>query len=367
LAGLLAVPRSTAGIGGAVVTVTDPDTIIMPKRPRGRPSAAQNEAYEADVERFCTAINEIASTLEFAVSSRGWCYILEEHGLVKGDFDAAQRLINDCRKSGQLPIDICAIDERRSADNLDDLDEITPDQMAARIVDYIRRAHETYTPFSFWDDQEYYVEMVVEKIDLKNLFGPVCEEFHIPIQNAGGGGDLHLRAGMMKRFARWEAEGKKCVLLYCGDFDPGGLHISDSIHSNLEDMAQATDWWPDDLIIERFGLTFDFIEEQGLSWIENLETSSGGRLDDPRHPDHNKPYVQDYLKRYCPRSADGGWIGRKVEANALVVRPEAGRDLCRQAILRYVDPDSPNAYEDRLAPEQDKVRRAIRGLIGDAL
>ena len=61
---------------------------------------------------------------------------------------------------------------------------------------------------------------------------------------------------------------------------------------------------------------------------ENLITSSGGRLDDPKHPDHGKDYVQRYLDEYG---------ARKVEANALVVRPEAGRELCREAILEYVD------------------------------
>ena len=51
---------------------------------------------------------------------------------------------------------------------------------------------------------------------------------------------------------------------------------------------------------------------------------------DPRHPDHQKAYVQDYIRLYKVR---------KCEANALVVRPEAGRDLCLQAIQKYVDED----------------------------
>jgi hypothetical protein len=345
---------------GAVMTDTASiatDTIVMPKRGKGRPSASQNEKYETDVDAFCLAIREIASTLEFAISSRGWCYILEEHGLAKGDFDAAQRLINDCRKSGALPVDICAADDRRAADNLEHLDDMTPAEMAADVVAYVDRAHLGYTPFSFWDDQEFYVEMMVEKIDLKSLFGPVCAEFHIPIQNTAGWSDLNGRAAIMERFAHWEAEGKKCVLLYCGDFDPGGLHISDFIRSNFEDMSEAVGWQPDDLMIDRFGLTYEFIEREGLSWIDNLETSAGGRLDDPRHADHRKPYVQEYLVRYG---------ARKVEANALVVRPQAGRDLCRRTILQYVDADAPALYRARLAPEREQVRLAIRALLGGA-
>ncbi len=101
-------------------------------------------------------------------------------------------------------------------------------------------------------------------------------------------------------------------------------------------------------------MNFDFIEENNLTWIENLETSSGGRLDSPRHPDHYKPYVQSYLEQYG---------ARKVEANALVVRPEAGRELCQQAILKYVNDDAPQGYQDRLGSHQDAVRDEVHRLL----
>ena len=52
-------------------------------------------------------------------------------------------------------------------------------------------------------------------------------------------------------------------------------------------------------------------------------TSSGIDLADPHHRDHKKPYVQDWLRDIGPR---------KVEANALVTAPDAGRELCFRAI-----------------------------------
>jgi hypothetical protein len=51
--------------------------------------------------------------MDFAVGSRGWAYILERHGLRKGDFDAAEAKITEFRKSGDLPLDICAEDASR--------------------------------------------------------------------------------------------------------------------------------------------------------------------------------------------------------------------------------------------------------------
>jgi len=47
-----------------------------------------------------------------------------------------------------------------------------------------------YTPLSFWADLDVYVEVAVEKIDLRNLFEPVCEEFAVPLTNFKGWSDL---------------------------------------------------------------------------------------------------------------------------------------------------------------------------------
>jgi hypothetical protein len=287
--------------------------------------------------------------LDFTASSRGWCYILEEHGLLKSEFDRAQTLVNDCRKDGLLPLDFCAEDGGRAVDGLEDIDDEPIDQRAELQIEGLLNAHRWYTPISFWDFQPVYVEMMVEKVDLKSLYGPICEEFNTGIQNASGWNDINSRGSISARFRQWEHKGKQCVLLYCGDHDPGGLHISDRLRSNFADLEGATGWSPDRLIIDRFGLNYDFIEEQGLSWIEGLHTGSGEYpLEDPRHKDHYKDYVQSYLKQFG---------ARKVEANALVVRPEAGRQLCRRAIERYVRQDGIAEYRRRLAEEQERLRR----------
>src|SRR5262249_62212220 len=104
--------------------------ITLPRRGRGRPGADALAQYERELVTFCRRIAEIDSGLDFKVSSRGWCYILEEHGLGKGDFAAAQRLINQCRKDGSLPVDICSEDEGRAADHLEDITREDPEEFA---------------------------------------------------------------------------------------------------------------------------------------------------------------------------------------------------------------------------------------------
>jgi hypothetical protein len=328
-------------------------TDLLPKRGRGRQTPAADAIYEKQLEDFCALMLKISSTMDFKVGSRGWCYILEQHGLRKGEFDAAQKLINDCRKSGALPLDICAEDASRVTIGWEKIDDDVEEEVE-NWLHTLRTAHREYTPFSFWDDRDVYVEVAVEKLDLRNLFEPVCAKFRVPITNFKGWSDIHSRAAMMRRFEQHEEAGRRCVLLVCGDHDPGGLHITDMLHKNLEDLENAVDWWPGNLIISRFGLNADFIEENNLSWIDNLETSSGGRLDDPRHGDHRKPYVQDYIKEFGVR---------KCEANALVVAPEAGRQLCRDAILQYVPFEAVTDHEVRLREAREEFRQALREAI----
>src|SRR5690606_12998175 len=129
-----------------------------------------------------------------------------------------------------------------------------------------------------------------EKIDLVSLFGPTCKRYRIPIANAKGWADLHLRAAIMKYFKDGEAEGRTPVLLYCGDHDPAGLLISQTLPKQFSDMSRAGGWSPDHLVVDRFGLNFDFIEEHRLSWIGNLETGSGGNLASPDHASHDRAY-----------------------------------------------------------------------------
>ena len=260
-------------------------------------------------------------------------------------------MINDCRKSGLLPVDFTAADESRRVEGLQGyIDTTTPEDEAENIVEGIWGSVYSYNPIDFWDGKPFYVEMVVEKIDLKSIFEPVCRHYHVPITNAKGWADINSRAGMMRRFARHEAAGRECVLLMCNVHDPGGLSISNTMLSNLTDLSEAVGWNPSALIIDRFGLNADFIEDHNLSWIDNLETSSGKRLDDPRHKDHRKSYVQSYLKKYG---------ARKCEANALVVDIKAGRELCQQAIEAYITADDISDYDRQTHERRELVAAAL--------
>jgi hypothetical protein len=79
----------------------------------------RQEEYDAERARFVAYILQTASRLGFAVSARGWGYIFENHGIItKGQIDLAELFVNDCRKDGSLPLDICAVDPRRAVEGL---------------------------------------------------------------------------------------------------------------------------------------------------------------------------------------------------------------------------------------------------------
>ena len=331
-------------------------SFVLPKRKRGRQSEEAREQYALELELFCAGILQLRSGVDFEVGARGWGYIAESDGLIdKSDFDQVERLINDCRKSGDLPLDIVASDTKRAFDHVDEVDDRTPDEVAQAAVNNVRWAYTYYEPVSFWEHQDYYVQVQVEKATLKGLFSPVCEELHTPIATSSGWSDINQRADMMSRFRDAEADGKQCVLAYCGDHCPGGLRISDFIRSNLEDIAGAVGWHPDNLIIDRFGLNWDFILKHRLTKIDNLITGAKGQqkgicLSDARHPDHFKPYVQEYIAAFGVN---------KVEGEALVKVPKLGQDLCRDAILKYVDPGGVANYESARDTAQEEARQSI--------
>jgi hypothetical protein len=86
-----------------------------------------------------------------------------------------------------------------------------------------------------------------------------------------------------------------------------------------------------------------------------LETSSGKRLDDKSHPDRYKAYVDDYIKEFGVR---------KCEANALVVKPDIGRQLCCDAILQHVPIDAVERYERRLEELRQQLKAALQTRLG---
>lgn len=320
---------------------------------------------------FANQLISICNKIGMKLSARGWCYQLEGFGLItKGEFNKVDKIIDECRKKGILPVDFVLEESSRQFSGVETPEERTPLSFFADCLDNTLNCHNIYTP-DWWDGEEYYIQMLVEKIDLKSLFEPVCNEYHIPIATSKGWSSILQRAQYSRRFKEAENKGLKCVLLYCGDHDPDGLRISDTIRKNLHQLRRV--YWidkekgynPTNLVIDRFGLDYDFIIENNLSWINNLITGSGKNLASSTHKNHNLPYVQNYIKK----------VGiRKCEANSLVVKPKQGQQLCRNAIEYYLDHDAINRFKNKRQEikqeisdylEEKNLRKPLQKIIDD--
>jgi len=323
---------------------------------------------EAQYFAFADALRAIDRGLDFRMGPRDWCYHLEEHGLSKDQFDAAERVINRCRDTGLLPIDFVLDDESRKPVGAD---PSYSDGDVAGYLDGIWDSVDLYTrhydAVPWVGYQPYYVEVLVEKAGLKSLFEVVGSEFMTMVSNGRGDTDYLSRARMLTRFKAAQDRGQQVVLLYCGDFDPKGLMISDGLRNNLAKLVGArfrdgteVECDVDEIVIERFGLNYDYIlrELPQTVWTDNLITSSGKSLADPNHPDYRKYRIEEYIERYGVR---------KCEANAIVVRPEAGRQLLRDALAPYVDLDGVARYRADIAAGRTELAAELPGYLHQRL
>lgn len=307
--------------------------------------SGRGDKREDSLARFASVILEYNRQAPQKMSSRGWCYFLEGYNVLrKGDFNKTQKAINECRKKGYLPPDFVAEDPKRQWQGVEHPQTVTPEAYLRQWLEGAMDAEEYYTP-DWWEGEKYYIQAMVEKIDLVNMFEPICREYHIPIVNAGGWYDIMERAIAARRFKDAKTKGLMPVILYFGDFDPFGIAISDFLKKNFWEIARGTDWRPTKLKVDRFGLNFDFIEQQGLTWIDNLESGSGKDMSQMENR-----IVQDYISQYGIR---------KCEANAVMrasARP-AALQLCRDTIEKYLGKDALSRFQKKRQAIRDRLAK----------
>ncbi len=334
------------------------------KGKKGGQKKEWKELYLDSLREFASGLILIQDTLDFQMSARGWCYVLEPQGLSKGDFDWMQKQIREARIQGFLEPGFILEEEGHKVKSEEDTEWSVTDFFNASYRRY-RDAEENFRSsygdydegyLSFWKGQKYFIQLLVEKSDLKSLFMDICRRYKIPMANMRGWGSMEQKAEMAKNFRRAEENGQTPVLLACCDFDPPGLSISGILKKTFEEYSLFSGWDPDNLIVDRIGLDYNFIKKNKLSWIEGLTTISGKDLADKNHTfwKNNIYDVQGYVKKYGKR---------KCEANAIVVAPKLGRQLLENYIEKYLGKDVHEKYWDKIM----KRRKEIEALIEEKI
>lgn len=308
--------------------------------PRGK---IGDQLYEFRLSMFAGDILRIDAkrTRKMKYTPRGWIYILEGEGKIhKGEMDIAGKALTNCRKIGLISMDFFSEDQdetRRFSALHDAMDPRSLLRNTQKLVNNSVQGLSSQTT-DYWDGEKYYLMMCVEKGDIRNLYEPICNEYHVPIVSSKGWSPLALLNNVVKLSMRAEARGLTPVLLLFYDLDPMGLKIAQLFRSKLGEIRRATGWDPRGLVIERVGLNKEDIDKYNLSWITNLKSASGRESKDDE-------YIAIYGRRKC-------------ESNTFFKNDEtleAAEDICRNAIERYYGGDALARFRDKENIQRQKL------------
>lgn len=180
-----------------------------------------------------------------------------------------------------------------------------------------------------WENQPIYTEMFIEKKALQAVFQGVCRDNDVALGAVKGYPSLTFLYETAQRLRQRAYEGKECIILYFGDYDPSGEDIPRSIGDNLERMGV-------DVEVRRFAL----LEDQVRAW----------KL--PPAP----------AKITDSRTANWDGIGQ-VELDA--VRPERLKQMAQEAIDSVFDPSLYDELEKQEYREGAAYRETLKEYINN--
>ena len=180
-----------------------------------------------------------------------------------------------------------------------------------------------------WKNQDYYVEVFLEKEALAGVIQPLTNEYDIYLNvNRGYTSDPALR-GAMLRFKQQQRMGKDCYFLYMGDHDPSGLNMVNDISNRFEMFGLEVN-------IERIALNRDQVAQYQLP--PNFAKESDSRF-----------------KEYQKIHGNHSW-----ELDALP--PDVLDDILEENILKYYNPKKVDEIISKENEDKEQLRKFMEAL-----
>lgn len=107
-----------------------------------------------------------------------------------------------------------------------------------------------------WEDQDYHIEVMVEKDALSGVLEPVCRDLDIGITANKGYSSSSTMYEIGKRLQRQESYSKKICVIYLGDHDPSGIDMTRDVEERLRMYSEV-----DEIEVVRLALNWDQIEQ----------------------------------------------------------------------------------------------------------
>ena len=217
-------------------------------------------------------------------------------GMTKGNTNRVSRQLVGARETGRIPWE-WIVDETREAERTAAWSD--PEAIIKAAVSQYRKDH--------WSAQPHWVEVWSEKGTVRGTLAPVLNEYGVTFRVMHGYGS----ATAIQSIASETADNPKpLTVLYVGDWDPSGLHMSE------EDLPSRLARYNGVATIRRVALTESDTTDRGLPHFE-----AGTKVNDPRY--------SWFVRRYGVRC----W-----ELDALP--PPILRQRVESEIVALLDPDT---------------------------
>ena len=220
--------------------------------------------------RLIRAAQEILEAIQPA-SVRAVCYQLFIRKLIpsmsKNDTNRVSVQLRDAREAGAIPWHYI-VDETREAECVNAWAD------PAAYIETVKRAYRR----DRWTDQAERLEVWSEKGTVRGTLTPVLHEYGVTFKVMHGYGS----ATALHEAAELSRYGKPLTVLYVGDWDPSGLHMSEV------DLPERLQRYGGDVLIERVALTRAHV---GADDLPSFAAA------DKRHDSRFAWYVQRYGRR----------------------------------------------------------------------
>jgi hypothetical protein len=116
-----------------------------------------------------------------------------------------------------------------------------------------------------WENQNCYVEVMVEKQALEGVLIPVCSEWDVPFTANKGYSSSSAMYEASKRYLKRAEQDKELFVLYLGDHDPSGIDMTRDVDDRLEKFIKVSLGRAENedagLTVKRLALNMNQVEE----------------------------------------------------------------------------------------------------------
>lgn len=248
-------------------------------------------------------------------SVRAVCYRLFTAGMIenmsKAETNRVSTQLTWARENGLIPWE-WIVDETRAPKHVNAWEN------PAAFVETVKRSYRR----DRWADQTAWVEVWSEKATVSGTLAPVLNEFGVSFRvNHGYGSSTAVHQAATDSVST----AKTLTVLYVGDWDPSGLHMSEV------DLPRRLDAYGGDVDLRRVALTDEDVEYGDLPHFD-----AGSKRKDPRY--------RWYRERF------GGWCWELDALSPVILRARV-----ESAIVAHLDREAWDRAEVAEAAERESL------------